>query len=94
MAIQPGGYGICWDENVMINNSELYDWGEEIPLLMEDFLSFVSERIVGTAEAMELLSCSRQNINDLIKRRKLMPVKKEQKNTLFLKSEIIKRNWQ
>ena len=35
-----------------------------------------------------------QNINDLIKRGKITPIKRSQKNTLFLKSDILKRNWQ
>lgn len=91
--IQPGGYGIYWNERVMIADYMLYSLGEEIPLSLDDFRSFVSNRVIGTAEAMGLLSCTRQNMNDLIKRGKLTPVKKEQKNTLFLKTEIIQRNW-
>lgn len=92
--IQPGGYGVYWNERAMIADYALYAYGKEIDLSIEDFCSFVSNRVVGTAEAMELLSCSRQNINDLVKRGKLSPIKTEQKNTLFLKSEILHRNWQ
>lgn len=91
--IQPGGYGVYWNDKVMIADYLLYGLGEEIPLNLDDFRSFVSNRVIGTAEAMELLSCTRQNMNDLIKRGKLTPIKKEKKNTLFLKTEIIQRNW-
>lgn len=91
--IQPGGYGVYWNERVLIADYVLYSLGEDIPLSLDDFRSFVSNRVVSTAEAIELLSCTRQNMNDLIKRGKLTPVKKEQKNTLFLKSEILQRNW-
>ena len=91
--IQPGGYGICWEENMLISDSELYDSGTEIPLSLLDFKEFVVHRVVNSAEAAELLDCSRQNINDLIKRNKLHPIKTSEKNTLFLKSEIMKRNW-
>lgn len=91
--IQPGGYGVQWNERVMLADYVLYSSGEDIPLDLEDFRSFVSNRVIGTAEAMELLSCTRQNMNDLIRRGKLTPVKKEQKNTLFFKSEILQRNW-
>ena len=93
VSIQPGGYGIYWNERDMIADYVLYDKGYEIPLSMNDFRSFVSHSVIGTAEAMELLSCTRQNMNDLIKRGRLTPVKREQKNTLFLKSEILQRNW-
>lgn len=55
---------------------------------------FVRYRVVNTAEAAELLDCSRQNIEDLVRRGKLHPVKEMSKSKLFLKSEINQRNWQ
>ena len=42
----------------------------------------------------KLMGCSRQNIIDLTKRGKLHPIKTSEKSTLYLKSEILKRNWQ
>lgn len=65
----------------------------DIPLTLEDFRKYISSRVVNTAEVVELLECSRQNVNDLVKRKKLVPVKKNQKNTLFLKSEVLQRKW-
>jgi hypothetical protein len=94
LVIQPGGYGVQWGEKNILSGDLLYETGVDVPLTIQDFYSFVSDRVVGTAEAMELLSCSRQNINDLIKRGKITPIKRSQKNTLFLKSDILKRNWQ
>lgn len=92
--IQSGGYGICWEENMSVSDTELYDAGTTIPLSSSDFKNFVEHRVINSAEAAELLDCSRQNINDLVKRNKLHPVKSTDKNTLFLKSEVMKRNWQ
>ena len=92
--IQPGGYGIYWEENMSISDTELYDKGTKIPLSSSDFKDFVEHRVINAAEAAELLGCSRQNINDLVKRDKLHPVKATDKSTLFLKSEVMKRNWQ
>lgn len=92
-AIQTGGYGVVWGENTVISDLDLYEKGIEIPLSLEDFISFLSNRVVSTAEAAELLDCSRQNINDLVARDKLHPVKTEQKNKFFLKSEIMQRLW-
>lgn len=91
--IQPGGYGICWGENLNIADDVLYSRGKDVPLSLEDFRQFVKSRVINTAEAAELLGCSRQNIDDLIRRGKLHPVKATPKNKLFLKSEIIQRNW-
>jgi predicted DNA-binding transcriptional regulator AlpA len=93
-SIQPGGYGVCWGGNLNIADETLYEHGIDVPLSLEDFRQFVECRVVNTAEAAELLGCSRQNIDDLIRRGKLHhPVKATSKNKFFLKSEIIQRNW-
>ncbi len=91
--IQPGGHGISWDENLMIDNAALYTSGIGIPLAMEDFCAFARERIVNTQEAAELLDCSRQYIAELVKNGKLHPLKSSEKNTMLLKSEILMRKW-
>ena len=67
--------------------------GTELPLTMEDFCVFAKERIVNTQEAAEMPDCSRQYIAELAKNGKLRPLKTFEKNTLFLKSEILKRIW-
>ena len=46
------------------------------------------------ATRCEILGCSRQNIIDLTKRGKLHPIKSSEKSILYLKSGILKRNWQ
>ncbi|MCC8161573.1 MAG: helix-turn-helix domain-containing protein [Lachnospiraceae bacterium] len=89
-----GGHGVAWDENMDIPDYLLYQYGERVPLVMEDFRAFAAQRIINTAEAAEILGCSRQNINDLIRRGKLHPVKETSRSTLLLKSEVLKRNWQ
>lgn len=57
----------------------------------EALKSFITENIITTAEAAEILGCSRQYINQLVKENKLTPVKKINYVTLFLKSDIINR---
>jgi hypothetical protein len=92
--VQTGGYGVAWDTNMVISDAELYRMGQDVPLSAEDFKNFVVHRVVTAAEAAEILGCSRQNMDDLTKRGKLHPIKSSAKTTLFLKSEILKRNWQ
>jgi len=94
VSVQTGGYGVCWGESLTIDDHTLYQCGEEVPLTLEDFRRFISCRIVNTMEAAELLGCSKQNIEDLIRRDKLHPVKINARNKLFLKSEILQRKWQ
>lgn len=92
--LQPGGHGVEWDVNLRISAATLYRTGEKIPLTASDFQNFVVHRVVNVAEAAEILGCSRQNIDYLTKAGKLHPIKSSGKNTLYLKSEILKRNWQ
>ena len=92
--IQTGGYGVQWDENLSVPDYMLYKMGKRVPLTADDFRTFASERIINSAEAAEILNCSRQYINELVKTGKLNPVKVSEKNTLFLKSEVLRRNWQ
>ena len=92
--IQTGGFGVQWDENLTVSDSTLYKMGNRVALTAEDFKAFASERIINAAEAAEILNCSRQYINELVKTDKLHPIKASEKNTLFLKSEVLKRNWQ
>ena len=92
--MQTGGYGVYWDVNMDVSDSVLYKIGKKVPLTATDFRNFVSHRVINVAEAADILGCSRQNIIDLTKRGKLHPLKTSDKNTLYLKSEILKRNWQ
>ena len=61
---------------------------EKTVIFQEDILSFVKNNLISTREAALMLSCSRQNINDLVKRGKLKPVREEGNNSLFLKRDI------
>ncbi len=92
--MQTGGHGVSWDVNMIISDSMLYHMGKRIPLTASDFRNFVNYRVVNATEAANLLGCTRQNIIDLTKRGKLHSLKSSDKNTLYLKSEILKRNWQ
>lgn len=92
--LQTGGHGVEWDVNLGISAATLYRIGESIPLTVSDFQNFVVHRVVNVAEAAEILNCSRQNIDYLAKTGKLHPIKASGKNTLYLKNEVLKRNWQ
>ena len=93
VAVQPGGYGIGWNEFTIISEHELYQMGKKISVSLEDFCMFAKKNMLSTAEAAERLNCSRQNIENLIKRGKLHPVKNMPKNKLLLKSEVEQRKW-
>lgn len=52
---------------------------------------FIAENIITTIEATEILNCSRQNIDDLVRRGKLKPVKQTLRDKLFFKADILAR---
>lgn len=89
--VQPDGYGIMWSDRAVLSDRELLESGVSVPLSSEDFVSFVQHRIVNVNEASQILGCSRQNIDDLIRRGKLHPIRQDEKNKLFLRNEIIQR---
>lgn len=92
--VQPDGYGICWSEQAVISDKMLYDYGTPVPLSLDDFITFVRNRVINTAEACAILDCSRQNIDDLVKRKKLHPIRTDAKAKLFLKNEVMQRRKQ
>ena len=91
MKVSSGGYGIYWGENLEITSEELYKLGVDVPLSLNDFISFVKERVISSGEVAELLNCSRQNLDDLVKRGKLHPIKVSARNKLYLKNEVEQR---
>lgn len=91
--VQPGGYGVCWGDNIVATDFVLYDKGVPIDIEYEDFRHFAENQIINTSEASDMMCCSRQNIKDLVERGKLKPVRSFAKNLLFLKGDIEKRKW-
>jgi len=90
--VEPGGYGISWNEDLDCSEGELYENGVDIPLSLSDFRSFIQHNLLTTNEASVLLGCTRQNIEDLIKRDKLHPLRTFPNGKLFLRSEVAQRN--
>ena len=92
--VEAGGYGISWNSRLDCSEGELYENGIDVLLCRDDFIRFVKYNLVNTKEATEILGCSKQNIDDLVKRGKLKPIKSGAKYKLYLKSEIQKRRWE
>jgi hypothetical protein len=87
--VQAGGYGVAWDIALTVSCDSLYEMGQTIPLLAEDFAAFASHEVITTAEAADLLDCSRQNVGSLAKRGKLHPIKSSPSTALYWKSEVL-----
>jgi predicted site-specific integrase-resolvase len=57
----------------------------------EELSKFIAAEIINSSEAIELLGCSRQNLNDLIQRGKIVPIKEMKRDRLFFKEDIMAR---
>lgn len=91
--VQVDGRGIYWNNSVSVSDTELYRLGQKVSISKNDLVAFVTNGVVNVAEAAKILNCSRQNIDDLVKRKKLTPVKETLKEKWFLKSDVQKRLW-
>ena len=57
----------------------------------EELTAWISSELVSTAEAMDILECTRQNLHSFVKRGKLTPVKETNRERLFWRSEVLER---
>lgn len=89
--VQPDGYGIYWNDQAMIPHQDLFRHGVSIPLSAEVLSSFLQNRVVSASEACSILDCSRQNIDDLMRRGKLHPLRTDAKYKLFSRAEVMAR---
>lgn len=88
LSMQPGGHGITLSEDCYVSVEVLRDCASPLPVTAEDFKAFLSRELVDTAGAAELMGCTRQNIQDLVRRGRMKPVVTLRNNFLFLRSEI------
>ncbi len=88
-----GGYSVTFNNSIDIPAAILYDAGIEIPLTLQDFITFVQKDIVDTTQSSNILECSRQNISYLVKQEQLTPITEEVKGCLYLKGDIEANKW-
>ena len=89
--IQPDGYGVYWNDQAMISHRDLFLHGMTVPITLGDLHHYIQTRVVSASEACAILDCSRQNIDDLMRRDKLHPIRADAKYKLFSKAEVMQR---
>lgn len=86
--VAPGGRGVRWGTAIGIDDRRLLAAGEPIGLAWGDLTRIVPALLLTTNEASQMLGCTRQNLNALVKRGGLSPAKASEKATLFLRPDI------
>lgn len=89
--VQPDGYGIYWNDQAQISHRDLFMHGLTVPIRLDDIHRYLRYRVVSASEACVLLDCSRQNVDDLMRRDKLHPIRTDAKYKLFSKAEVMRR---
>ena len=91
VAVQAGGHGIRWGSQLEVPAGELLGSGQALPLGADDLARIAAQATCDTAEAAQILRCTRQNISDLVRRGKLGPIKTGCRLALFLRADLLKR---
>ena len=89
--VQPDGFGIYWNDQTTLSHRDLYRQGMTVTLTLDALHHYVQSRVVSASEACGILDCSRQNIDDLMRRDKLHPIRTDAKYKLFSKAEVVQR---
>lgn len=91
MSLQPGGHGVQWGERLHVSASTLTSLGTRLPLGADDVAAIASQSLCDTREAANILGCTRQNVADLVRRGKLVPVRTGARSMLFLRRDVLAR---
>lgn len=89
--ISPDGTGIIIGGNFEFTREEVLRYGKALNVSRDILRSIMSDKLVGSEEAAAILGCSRQNIDDLVKRGRLSPVKSGANGNIFLKCDVLDR---
>ena len=57
----------------------------------EQLTAFIHEEVITSSEALQILGCSRQNLNKLINKGTITPIKELPRERLFFKKDILQR---
>ena len=68
----------------------LYEHGQNLPFRLEDLNAFIQDNMITSQEMTDILGCSRQNINDLVKRGRITPLVTNTKEQIFARTELYK----
>ena len=69
----------------------LYDKGRIVDVTYKDFLTFIGRNIVDTTRACELLECTRQNLNYIVRKNDITPVVNDVKGNLYIKNRLLNK---
>ena len=88
LKVDAGGYGITFNNSISISKTVLLNQGVILPIFASVFKDFANHCIVNTSTACDILGCTRQNLNYLVKSNTLHPIKDTWKENVFLRGNL------
>lgn len=82
---------MCWGETLQMSSENMRDVGVDLGFAMADIAASVRQATLDTAEVARLLGCGRQNVSDLVRRGRLVPIKSTARGPLFLRGDVYAR---
>lgn len=82
------GYYVTFNDSIDIPAWMLYQKGRSVDVTYKDFITFIKKNTIDTTMACEMLECTRQNLNYLVKQHGITPVKAGVKGNLYMKNQL------
>ncbi len=90
-AVSGLGNYISIGEQDCISSNQAYGLCRKLEVNTSDLQRLALQSIMSTQDVMDALGCTRQNVNDLVKRGKLTPIEANNRNMIFSKAEVMGR---
>ena len=84
-----GGSSLSWQGDRELDYEYIVNNSTKLPIKADTLYAFSENEVISTTEAMNILNCSRQNIDDLVKRGRLKPADIEGKSRMFFKRDVL-----
>lgn len=82
------GNSVMFSQSRSISAEYLRQNGSRLPFDVTVLREYACNEIISTGTAMKILDCTRQNIDDLVKRGRLTPAKIDSTSRMFFRSEV------
>lgn len=82
------GCGLIYDESELVRSEDLVKNGIKLPITSEMLKAYATKELISTSDAIKLLGCSRQNLDNFVKRGKITPAPINATCRMFFRSDI------
>ena len=88
LRVVTGGRCVTFNDSIDIPSYRLRQSGENVPISLDDFITFARLNILDTTDSCNMIECSRQNLAYLTKKQRLTPIKENVRGSLYLKADL------